>query len=268
MNDESEDSATASAPAPLETSDGDDETVRSTDGDEDEEAEDGESSVPKAAASASTTSSLRQVYTAEAEAYAKESNLLFYEASAKTGQNVGDLFTEIGTSSLIDLRPPSKLTKQPKPFPSILSLPSQHPPVVEAALPMLQVNQMAMSTSARANRRRRAGAARCDSVFGSCVIRFSLPVPLVSILYVLRCAFASFLSILYNGMYSVRVPCSESQLSITFLPPRRKPHRCSTYRTIDSTSTPLLSAHPSRNIAIAIQARSLVAHSYMKSASS
>jgi hypothetical protein len=39
---------------------------------------------------------LRQVSTAEAEAYAKEARLLFFEASAKTGQNVGEVFTEIG----------------------------------------------------------------------------------------------------------------------------------------------------------------------------
>jgi len=38
---------------------------------------------------------LRQVSYAEAEAYAKEANLLFFEASAKEGTNVNELFTEI-----------------------------------------------------------------------------------------------------------------------------------------------------------------------------
>lgn len=40
----------------------------------------------------------RQVSREEAEAYAKECGLLFFEASAKTGANVGEVFTEIGES--------------------------------------------------------------------------------------------------------------------------------------------------------------------------
>ena len=38
----------------------------------------------------------REVATAEAQAYASESSLLFMEASAKTGDNVTECFTEIG----------------------------------------------------------------------------------------------------------------------------------------------------------------------------
>ncbi|ORY29353.1 putative GTPase [Naematelia encephala] len=45
--------------------------------------------------SSSDSDDLRQVSTAEAETYAKESSLLFFEASAKTGANVSELFTEI-----------------------------------------------------------------------------------------------------------------------------------------------------------------------------
>lgn len=37
----------------------------------------------------------RQVSTEEAAAYAKEAGLLFFETSAKTGQNVTELFTAI-----------------------------------------------------------------------------------------------------------------------------------------------------------------------------
>lgn len=46
---------------------------------------------------AASGESLRQVTREEAEAYAKEAGgLLFFEASAKTGKGVQELFTEIG----------------------------------------------------------------------------------------------------------------------------------------------------------------------------
>ena len=47
----------------------------------------------------SSEDNVRQVSTAEAEAYAKECGLLFFEASAKVGTNVNEVFTEIGASS-------------------------------------------------------------------------------------------------------------------------------------------------------------------------
>jgi GTPase SAR1 family protein len=40
--------------------------------------------------------SLRQVPREEAQAYATEAGLLFFETSAKTGQGIVDIFTEIG----------------------------------------------------------------------------------------------------------------------------------------------------------------------------
>ena len=40
---------------------------------------------------------VRQVSKDEAEAYAKEAGLLFFEISAKTGEGVVEIFTEIGT---------------------------------------------------------------------------------------------------------------------------------------------------------------------------
>jgi Ras-related protein Rab-5C len=42
--------------------------------------------------------SLRQVPREEAEAYAQEAGLLFFETSAKTGEGIVEIFTEIGTS--------------------------------------------------------------------------------------------------------------------------------------------------------------------------
>lgn len=44
----------------------------------------------------------RQVSREEAEAYAKEANLLFFEASAKTGSNISELFTEIAKTIPIE----------------------------------------------------------------------------------------------------------------------------------------------------------------------
>lgn len=47
--------------------------------------------------------SLRQVPREEAEAYAQEAGLLFFETSAKTGEGIVEIFTEIGKSSAISL---------------------------------------------------------------------------------------------------------------------------------------------------------------------
>lgn len=110
------DTDSSSTPAPVDTpstpTESEDETASDSAEDADAgagETEAGAEPIPKARKSTTKTAAtvsdnLRQVSTAEAEGYARESNLLFFEASAKTGQNVGELFTEIGESSFLCLR--------------------------------------------------------------------------------------------------------------------------------------------------------------------
>lgn len=81
---------------------GDAPAASGSDDDDDSEADDatatpadGASSKPAAAAG---SASKRQVSREEAEAYAQEAGLLFFETSAKTGDGVVEVFTEIGPS--------------------------------------------------------------------------------------------------------------------------------------------------------------------------
>jgi GTPase SAR1 family protein len=61
--------------------------------------EDDDDATPPPAPAPGAAAGPRQVTTAEAKAYADECGLLFFEASAKTGTNVQDIFTEIGACS-------------------------------------------------------------------------------------------------------------------------------------------------------------------------
>lgn len=70
-----------------------------------ESAADEEEATPPASASLDDEDA-RQVTREEAESYAKESNLLFFEASAKVGTNVGELFTEIAKTIPIETAAP------------------------------------------------------------------------------------------------------------------------------------------------------------------
>jgi len=60
-----------------------------------DEADDATATPGETAGAAGETESMRQVPRDEADAYAKEAGLLFFETSAKTGEGVVEIFTEI-----------------------------------------------------------------------------------------------------------------------------------------------------------------------------
>jgi Ras-related protein Rab-5C len=66
---------------------------------EPEDEADDATATPGEAAPSGEPESLRQVPREEAEAYAQEAGLLFFETSAKTGEGIVEIFTEIGESS-------------------------------------------------------------------------------------------------------------------------------------------------------------------------
>lgn len=57
----------------------------------------------------------RAVPTADAEAYAREAGLLFFETSAKTAINVRELFTAIAKKLPLDQAGPRNLRTNPRP---------------------------------------------------------------------------------------------------------------------------------------------------------
>lgn len=63
---------------------------------ESEDEADDATATPGETPSSGESESLRQVPSEEAQAYASEAGLLFFETSAKTGEGIVDLFTEIG----------------------------------------------------------------------------------------------------------------------------------------------------------------------------
>lgn len=67
-------------------------------GDGDAEDEPDDATATPEESTAAESDSLRQVPRDEAQAYATEAGLLFFETSAKTGEGIVELFTEIGLS--------------------------------------------------------------------------------------------------------------------------------------------------------------------------
>lgn len=57
----------------------------------------------------------RVIQTQDAEAYAKEAGLLFFETSAKTATNVRELFTAVAKKLPLDQAGPRNLRANPRP---------------------------------------------------------------------------------------------------------------------------------------------------------
>lgn len=57
----------------------------------------------------------RAIQTADAEAYAREAGLLFFETSAKSATNVRELFTAIAKKLPLDQAGPRNLRSNPRP---------------------------------------------------------------------------------------------------------------------------------------------------------
>jgi len=67
-----------------------------------DEADDATATPGEAATSGAETENLRQVPREEAQAYAQEAGLLFFETSAKTGEGIVEVFTEIAKNIPIE----------------------------------------------------------------------------------------------------------------------------------------------------------------------
>ena len=76
---------------------------------EPEDEADDATATPGEATAGGEPESLRQVPREEAEAYAQEAGLLFFETSAKTGEGIVEIFTEIGQFLRVTPRTPCHL---------------------------------------------------------------------------------------------------------------------------------------------------------------
>ncbi len=118
-----------------------------------DEPDDATATPGETAASGPEVENLRQVPREEAQAYAEEAGFLFFETSAKTGEGVVDVFTEIGTFSLVPILTFSLTAVQQRIFLSNTSLPRHAVQPADQVLPEIVPVLRRLSISTRTKQR-------------------------------------------------------------------------------------------------------------------
>ena len=124
-----------------------------------DEPDDATATPGETAASGPETENLRQVHREEAQAYAEDHGLLFFETSAKTGEGVVDVFTEIGTPPCLSCSQSHLIAFAVQQRISLLNTSSPRrvvQPAAQVLLEIVPVPKVSISTRTQLRARRRA----------------------------------------------------------------------------------------------------------------